>query len=127
MTDKMQSLPQGTHVLIVEDEFIIALDVEGMVRERGAETVAVAHSLADARRLISSHAFTVSILDVKLRDGSGLELLDELRSRDIAVVLSTGLTAVEPPPGQIEMIGKPVGSTELIAAVLRAQTSRHPT
>ena len=47
-------------------------------------------TLEQARRALSQHPFDLLILDVNLPDGSGLELLTQLRkSRDVPVILLT--------------------------------------
>lgn len=62
-------------------------------RHDPAALLEVAPSLAEARRLLASgRAFDLALLDLRLPDGNGLELLREIRERrqPLAVVVLTG-------------------------------------
>lgn len=55
--------------------------------------VEVASSLAEARKLLFSDSpFDIGLLDMKLPDGNGLELLMEIRQKElkIAIIILTG-------------------------------------
>ena len=66
-------------VLIVDDETGIREGLARAVASRGHGTVA-ASSLAEARAAIEGQPFDCVLLDVRLRDGDGLDLLRELRA-----------------------------------------------
>jgi hypothetical protein len=53
-------------VLIVEDEFLTAIELEAIVRNAGAEVIGPALSAPQALLLIDNHKITVAILDVWL-------------------------------------------------------------
>ena len=79
-----------THVLIVEDDADAALTLRAMI---GSErfTVAVAHTLRDARRQIVLQPPDILLLDLQLPDGSGMDLFtDEQFAASCEVVLVTG-------------------------------------
>ncbi|MBA2719287.1 MAG: response regulator transcription factor [Chloroflexi bacterium] len=83
-------------VLVIDDHPLV---IEGL---RGAlgmnpviEVVGTAGTLADARAMIEADAPDIALLDLRLPDGSGTELLSEYQTREIApafIVLSTFLT-----------------------------------
>jgi len=82
------------HILHVEDN---ATDAELVIRaiERGApdNTIDTARDLQQARELLINHQrFDLALIDIKLPDGSGLELVAEIRERELplAVVVLTG-------------------------------------
>jgi diguanylate cyclase (GGDEF)-like protein/PAS domain S-box-containing protein len=81
-------------VLYVEDnEQDADLTCRRLARIAPAIAVATAHTLADARaRLAGGELPDVLLVDVRLPDGNGLELLGEVRGRrlDVAVVMLTG-------------------------------------
>ena len=87
--------PLMTHVLIVEDDPDAALTLRAMI---GGEsfTVAVAHTLRDARRQIVLQPPDILLLDLQLPDGSGMDLFsdDQLTAR-AEVVLVTGHASLE--------------------------------
>jgi len=83
------------HVLIVDDD----ADAAATLRELIAApvcTVALAHSLRDARKQIALQTPDLVLLDMKLPDGSGLELFaDAQLVADAEVVLVTGHASLE--------------------------------
>ncbi|MCI5068329.1 winged helix-turn-helix domain-containing protein [Acidovorax sp.] len=69
----------STKLLLLEDDPAIARTVAYALERDG---LAVTHSLLvhDARRQIASHRFDLLVLDVGLPDGSGLDLLRDVRN-----------------------------------------------
>jgi DNA-binding response OmpR family regulator len=84
----------GVSALIVEDEKLVALDVENLLREFGAERVWSTGALSEARRILSSTAdISLVLLDLKLQDGCGEALLAELAEANVPVIVTTGYAA----------------------------------
>jgi DNA-binding response OmpR family regulator len=84
----------GVSALIVEDETLVAIDVENLLREFGAERVWSTGALSAARRILSSNAdISIVLLDLKLQDGCGEEMLAELAGGNIPVIVMTGYAA----------------------------------
>lgn len=83
-------------VLIVEDDPFVALDLESIVLDSGAE-VEVAHSLADARLKFDS-GLDFAFLDIDLPDGRGFEAAMALRARNVPFAFVTGSARDETPP-----------------------------
>lgn len=85
-------------LLIVEDDHQIA-EIQRRFIERleAVELCGIAHSLADARDQIDVLAPDLILLDVHFPDGSGLDLLRELRASDCAsdVILITAAKEVD--------------------------------
>lgn len=85
-------------LLIVEDDRKIA-EIQRRFVERleAVELCGVAHSLADARDLIDVLTPDLILLDVYFPDGTGLDLLRELRARDSSsdVILITAAKEVD--------------------------------
>jgi DNA-binding response OmpR family regulator len=67
-------------VLVVDDSEVVAASVS-RVLERAGFAVWLAHSCEEARKLATSGSFLVSVLDVQLGDGDGLQLAQWLRGR----------------------------------------------
>jgi DNA-binding NtrC family response regulator len=82
--------PPGGCVLVVEDEEAIREGLVRALRGSGLEVVA-APTLAAARAAFATHACDCILLDVRLPDGDGLDLLAEVRATDGAppVVVAT--------------------------------------
>jgi DNA-binding response OmpR family regulator len=111
-------------VLLLEDERDLAFLLERNLRQLGCEAV-VCHDLAAARRALDAHGVhDLLLLDVNLPDGSGFELLRELRARGTwtpAVFLTarseeadrlTGFAV-----GGDDYVSKPFSMAELMARV----------
>ena len=87
----------GRRVLVVEDEFLIALDVEDALRELGCEVLGPVSTVAEAVALAVPAACDLAVLDVRLVDGSTAPLAIALQSRDIPfLVPSAPLRAPRP-------------------------------
>lgn len=56
-------------VLIVEDEVLLALELEALMRDQGFEIVGCAASAEDAIRLAREHRPDLTLLDMNLKDG----------------------------------------------------------
>jgi two-component system, response regulator PdtaR len=77
-------------VLIVEDEFLTAIELEAIVRNAGAEVIGPALSAPQALLLIDNHKITVAILDVWLNQRNSLPVARRLADRGIPFVFHTG-------------------------------------
>jgi DNA-binding NtrC family response regulator len=107
----------GKNVLIVEDEKLVAFDVESMMSDFGAAKVWSAGTLAEARRiLVANKDVSIVLLDIKLQDGSGEELLAELAEADIPVIITTGYAAYV--SALAPVLCKPYSTAGLLAKIL---------
>jgi DNA-directed RNA polymerase specialized sigma24 family protein/CheY-like chemotaxis protein len=95
----------ATSVLIIEDEPIIALDIESMVRELGHEVTGVARTHREAVAMVKARPPGLVLADIQLADGSsGLDAVNEiLTTLDTPVIFITAfperlLTGEKPEP-----------------------------
>ena len=72
----------SVRVLILEDDPLIALDLQAIVEGDGHEVVAVCDSLAEGRMKLSD-GFDFALLDIDLCDGKSFELASALSERRI--------------------------------------------
>lgn len=80
------------NILIVEDEALLAMDIEAMIRDSGHEVIGEAASLREVIALTLSHAPDVAFVDIQLDEGSsGLDVCALIRERwaSTAVVFVT--------------------------------------
>jgi two-component system, response regulator PdtaR len=109
-------------VLIVEDEPLIALDVEAMLERRGARIVGPAATVREALSLLQSERPDVALLDFSLKDGLVTPVAEALRARDIPFVLSSAHKNAELAAVSVltdaPKVGKPVSESRLIAALI---------
>ena len=86
------------HALVVDDEKDAAEMMAALIAAEGY-TVALAHSMADARRQMAIRAPDVVLLDLLLPDGSGMQLVADIKAQPATahaeVVLITGHASVE--------------------------------
>ncbi len=76
-------------ILLVEDNPEVMRNNKMALKSRGA-VVLSASTLAEARILIKNNVFDAAVLDIMLPDGSGLDLLREIRRiSDVPILLLT--------------------------------------
>lgn len=87
----LASALRGRRILVVEDEYMMADDLQYDLEEVGAQVIGPVPSVADALRLLAAEeAIDGAILDVNLRGEKAYPVADVLRERGIPFVLATG-------------------------------------
>lgn len=111
-------------VLVVEDHPIVVDGLLGILAAAELEAVGYATTLAEARQTLASAACDVVLLDLRLPDGSGIELLEEAASADDApafLVLSSFMTpeyvAAALTLGAAGFLLKTADSAEILGAI----------
>jgi CheY-like chemotaxis protein len=111
-----------TEVLIIEDEPIIAMDLEAMVTDLGHSVLGIARTRQEAVAAINDHAPGLVLADIQLADGSsGLDAVNEiLATCEVPVVFITAyperlLTGERPEP--TFLITKPF-RTDTVKAII---------
>lgn len=114
-----------TNVLIIEDEPIIAADIESLVEDIGHTVDNIAATHSDAVRAVSDKKPGLVLADVQLADGSsGIDAVEEiLKSFDVPVIFITAfperlLTGDKPEPAYL--ISKPFKPENVKAAISQA-------
>jgi len=115
----------ATDILIIEDEPIIAFDIEAMVQELGHEVTGIARTHAEAIESVRKRRPGLVLADILLADGSsGLAAVNEiLASIDVPVIFVTAfperlLTGEKPEPAYL--ITKPFQADTLRATISQA-------
>lgn len=80
----------GCSVMVVEDEFYIALDLKKTLEGFGAEVIGPFADVDDAVRGLEEKAPSCAILDVNLSGRSAYELGRLLRARSVPIAFYTG-------------------------------------
>jgi DNA-binding NtrC family response regulator len=80
----------GKRILIVEDEFLVALDLERIVGDIGAEIVGPLANLDQAVAAARAERLDGAILDVNIAGRTITPVAVALRERAIPFILSTG-------------------------------------
>jgi DNA-binding NarL/FixJ family response regulator len=81
---------KGARVLLVEDQMIVAVEVEVMLRAAGCEVVGPVGTLQAAITLAHEEALDLAVLDVNLDGEKVYQAAEELQTRGIPFILATG-------------------------------------
>ena len=82
----------GRCVLVVEDEALIALMTQAMLRDLGCEVIGVAHTLPDAMKMVQAnlHCLDAVALDINLGGEHAAPLAALLDANGIPFLITTG-------------------------------------
>jgi len=108
----------GLRILILEDEFLIAMDIEHLCRDHGASECVIARRVEEADDISS---FDIAIVDMKLGTSSTLEHAHHLRSHGIPFIFATGYSELDGADGDfadIRIVQKPYEGPDLIEALV---------
>ena len=114
----------GKRVLVVEDEFLIMLDIQGILEAAGASSIITASRVDDALTAIANNqnadCFDVAVLDLKLDKDSSAPIAERLAALGVPFIFLTGA------PTDVELarqfasapiVGKPFDSAALLTAL----------
>ncbi|MDX0629745.1 response regulator [Sinorhizobium medicae] len=106
-------------VLVVEDEFLVALQIEADLLAAGYVVVGPFTSLAQSISAARAHPFDIATLDLNLRGEFAYPLVDELVDRKVPVLLLTGYAAHDLPERfrALPRLAKPFDGTQLIRKI----------
>ena len=80
----------GKRILIVEDEYLLASDIERELAKVGAQAVGPASRLAAGLALAKTEALDAAILDLNLNDELAYPIVRRLAERKVPYLLVTG-------------------------------------
>lgn len=106
------------HVLIIEDELLVAMDLQRLLETLGATSVDVADTEEDAIRAARAHAPDLITSDVQLRRGTGPRAVAEIHHqvRRAPVIFITG-TPEDCHPCEVgRILSKPLHEPSIVEA-----------
>ena len=106
----------SVRILVVEDEFLIALLIEDTIRGMGYEVTGPVGDLPGAMRLAETEPLSAAILDVHLQHGERVyPVIGILRRRGIPLVLTTAYrdTEIDGAYADQTLLRKPFEQAEL--------------
>jgi DNA-binding NtrC family response regulator len=113
----------GLCVLVVEDEFIIQLELEALLVDAGARVAGPCGSVEDALDVAARESIDVALLDVRLGPHTVTPVAQLLQCRGIPFLFYTGQTGVDPIlaewPNAV-ILPKPSDPDEIIRALASA-------
>jgi DNA-binding NtrC family response regulator len=108
-------------VLVIEDEFVIALEMMNILSDGGFQVLGPAGNVATALRLVAAHQPSAALVDNNLNGKSAGPVAAALCERGIPFAFVTGQGRANLPPefARWPLIQKPFDRTRLVAAVHR--------
>jgi light-regulated signal transduction histidine kinase (bacteriophytochrome) len=121
-TPDPKSAVDGLRILLVEDQLIIALEVEAVLSENGASSVVTAATAAEAMRTLTNGRPDLAVLDVNLGIGSSIPVARELARLGIPFIFATGYGDSTQIPSDLKsqpVLRKPYEATHLLDALAK--------
>jgi DNA-binding response OmpR family regulator len=118
----------GARILVVEDEFVIAMQLQSIFEEEGAQVLGPYHSVTDALEHAGSDDISAASLDVNLGRETAAPVASVLAGRNVPFVFYSVQTN-DPSLADwrhIPLIQKPAAPSDLIeaiAALVRRRTT----
>jgi two-component system, response regulator RegA len=116
----------GRKLLLVDDDPPLRRSMARALARRGFEVVAV-ESLAEAHDRARTHRPQYAVLDMRLADGIGLDLVQLLREirPEVRIVIVTGYgnvaaAAAAIKAASVDCLAKPVDADDVMAALLKS-------
>ncbi len=118
----MLNILAGLRILVLEDEFLIAMDVEQLCRDHGAVDVSIIRSLTDLDAHVATE-FDGAIVDLMLGGVSTLDFAEGLTKGGVPFVFASGYSDLEEIgrrfPG-VTLVSKPYAGDDLVRALASA-------
>ncbi len=126
-SDAISMIKQKSKLLIVEDEAMFARAVMRRLQQAGYECEHV-ESLQDARTILKQFVPDIVLLDMRLPDGNGLDLLTEFVAKNAAVIVMTAHGEISDAvnamkQGAIDYLKKPIDLEELLLSIQKAEAA----
>lgn len=122
MTKKLD----GARVLLVEDETMIAMNIEQLCREHGAEEVTTVSTFEELDpQVLETRKISSAILDIRISENWTDDFARLLKSRRIPFVFATGYASshqIFEGFSDITVVEKPYRDIDLIEALETAMT-----
>ncbi len=108
-------------ILVVEDEFLIALDIVAALEDAGIAVAGPASTVSDALAAIEREPLRGALLDAHLAGESAGRIADALAARGLPFAFVSGYGPESLPPAHRNalLVRKPFTDRELLAAVAR--------
>jgi DNA-binding response OmpR family regulator len=115
----LRALPAARRVLIVEDEFFVAVQIEAALQSSGYETVGPFTTLELALQASRRERFDVALIDINLGGTPGYPIADDLLARGVPFLFLTGYSGNDMPEiyRALPRLQKPFDPKAVVAAL----------
>jgi DNA-binding NtrC family response regulator len=110
----------GLHILIAEDEAIIALELQDILCDAGADVVSVTYTIEEALAAIDHADVSLGVLDVRLGPASIGPVAERLIGLGVPFLFYSGQPPTDParaPWPHVPTLEKPASEAKLLSAV----------
>jgi CheY-like chemotaxis protein len=117
-------LTVAKRILVVEDEFLIALDIAGALEQGGHTVIGPLASIGDALQALEREKLDAALLDANLGGEPVGRLADALHQRGVPFAFVSGYGREQLPPAHrgAPLVRKPFTGADLLAVVARLHT-----
>jgi DNA-binding response OmpR family regulator len=113
----MDALPlRGRAILVAEDEPLIALELKDLLEEAGAKVIS-APTVQRALEAAQRPALAAAVLDHRLADGDACLVCEQLRARNVPVLIYTGSELGDLTLPDACILAKPAGRDRILATL----------
>lgn len=119
----MAPLLEGLRILLFEDEFLIAMDVEQLCRDHGAADVQIVSSLVSFDTDATLQNADAAIVDLMLGGTPTIDVAKSLQALGLPFVFASGysdLRSVTQNFPHVTVVGKPYAGDDLVKALAAA-------
>jgi DNA-binding NarL/FixJ family response regulator len=101
--------------MVVEDEMLVAMELEALLLEQGCSVVGPAPNAARALALLEEELPDVAILDVNLNGHTAMPVAEALSEHGVPFLLATGYSqTLQPELKDAPRVDKPVDHDRLV-------------
>lgn len=112
-----ETLLFNRHILLVEDEYLIACALQDELQGSGAHVIGPAASVEDALALLANEPVDGAILDVSLGREKVFSVAEALAARGIPFVFATGYSDLPQKWHHVPRFEKPVEAARVALAL----------
>jgi CheY-like chemotaxis protein len=123
---------QGCRILVVEDDYFVALTVVSILEDAGAIVIGPINSLEEALTLVESGdvEFEFAVIDINLRGKKSYPIADALVLRNLKFMFATGygVDAIDPAYSHFSRCEKPFsqdGFLQTMSGCLNGASTDH--
>ncbi|WP_299563336.1 response regulator [Enterovirga sp.] len=118
----------GYRILVVEDEYFVAADIEDALTRAGADVIGPVSHMDEALLHVDRDEFDLAVLDINLGHDLAYPVADALLERGVPFVFATAYQPSEIPVRyrRHRLVPKPYDTSTLLAGLADAANSLGP-
>lgn len=112
---------RGLSLLVVEDDFLLSMELEAVLRDAGADAVHPCRTIREAIAALDGHEIAAAILDVRIGHDSVAPVARKLAERGTPFFFYTGQIEADPTISAWQdhlVLPKPAHSGQIVRAVV---------